>query len=254
MNILTLPSSLLASLIQSPQKVFNCNIAGHEAKVSIAINNYTDKLIEYYGSNIFPNTPTACQRSGIEYQTQHFGLQIDFTEPVVLNLHDEQLNLLGDLKALIARFEVLTITNAELCETLKDIGHRNRFPHLKFHRDRNEHQPTPYSLYTRDPKCPEQVEPRISSTLFISNLVAYLQCMKERDYQQIVEKGPQSHYDIFYQTEMNEVFNKVVFEHRWDKPTSTGEIAMLDNRTTLHASYLRDKVHHGYRIGVRYLK
>lgn len=254
MNILTFPNTILADLLQSPHKTFSCHIAGYEAKVSIAIDNYTDKLKTYYGNNIFPDTTKACQRSGIDYHTQHFGLQIDFTHPVVFNLHDEQLNLLGDLKALIARFEVITITNIELCDSLKDIGHRNRFPHLKFHRDRNKHQPTPYSLYTRNPSCPEQIEPRLSSTLFISNLVAYLQCMYERDYQQIAEKSPQSHYSIFAQTDMNEVFGKIVLEHRWNKPKGTGEIAMLDNRTTLHASYLRDKVHHGYRIGVRYLK
>lgn len=78
--------------------------------------------------------------------------------------------------------------------------------------------------------------------------------MKERDYQQIQTKGLQAHYDIFKQTAMNKVIGKVVLEHRWDEPVGIGEISMLDNRNSLHASYLRDKLKHGYRIGVRYLK
>lgn len=254
MDTLNIPDKVIGKLIQSPANPCECIIAGQQAIVAINIDNYTDKLIAYYGSNIFPDTNKVIERSGINYNTQHFGLQIDFLDPITLDLHDIELNLLGDLKKLIAQFEVLIITNAKVCDSLKDIGHRNRFPHLKFHRDRNEHQPTPYSLYTRDPRCAEQAKPRISSTLFISNIVAYLQCMQERDYEQIKQKGPQSHYNIFYQTDISKVLNKIILEQRWDRPHGTGEIAIVDNRRTLHASYLRDKVHHGYRIGVRYLK
>lgn len=254
MNTVQIPPTIISALIQSPNHSINCQIANKNATLSIAISHYTEQLADYYGTNIFPDITKVCQRSGIDYHTQHFGLQIAFERPTELDLHDHTLNLLGDLKTLINNFEVVTITNAYVNQQFKDIGHRNRFPHLKFHRDRNASQPTPYSLYTRDPRCKEQYQPRISSTLFISNLVAYLQCMKERDYQQIQQQGPQSHYDIFYQTDINEIINKVVLEHRWDMPQGTGEIAILDNRTTLHASYLRDKINHGYRIGVRYLK
>ena len=254
MNSVNISPAVIATLIKTPEQPISCQIANAEATLTIAISHYTEKLQNHYGENIFPDIEKACQRSGIDYQTKHFGLHIAFEQPTELDLHDAQLNLLGDLKSLIKHFEVVTIENAHLHHQFKDIGHRNRFPHLKFHRDRNETQPTPYSLYTRDPRCPEQHQPRISSTLFISNLVAYLQCMFERDYGQLKQQGPQSHYDIFYQTEMRDIINKVVLEHRWDKPAGTGEIAMLDNRTTLHASFLRDKIHHGYRIGVRYLK
>jgi hypothetical protein len=168
-------------------------------------------------------------------------------------MHDENLKILGDAKQLIELFSVVTLLNACVDKKFRDICHRNRFPHLSFHRDRNENQPTPYSLYTRNPYDPLQCKPRISSTLFVTNLVAYLQCMKERDYEQIKTKGLNAHYSIFKNQDMSCALNTVIFEHCWDEPEGGGEISMLDNRTTLHSSYMRDGFNQGYRIGVRYL-
>ena len=124
---------------------------------------------------------------------------------------------------------------------------------MKFHRDRNEFQPTPYSLYTRDPFDEEQMQPRTSSTLFIANIVAYLQCIKEEEYDQIKSKGTNSHYNIFQNADIPDLINKTILEHRWDEPENIGEISMIDNRTMLHASFYRNPLKEGYRIGVRYL-
>jgi hypothetical protein len=254
MNTLLVDEANINRLLTNPQQPIQLLLCGVQAQLSIGIANYPDKLKQYYGNNICPDINSAVQRSGIPCNTQHFGLIIRFEQPIELQMHDQDLTLLGDSKRLIELFEVVVIHNASVDEQSKDIGHRNRFPHLKFHRDRNEHQPTPYSLYTRDPRCPEQVNPRTSSTLFISNLVAYLQCMKQRDYEQLTTEGPQSHYDIFYTTDMDEVIAQVMLEHRWDDPQGVGEISMLDNRHSLHASYWREGHQPGYRIGVRYLK
>ena len=254
MNIFQVPDSIINELLQSPDQPITTELDGHSVSLHLAIPNYLQQLQQFYGLTIFPDINTVVSRSGIDFATEHFGLVIHYDKAVELTLHDNEMSIIGNAKKLIELFEVVTIINASLNQSSRDHGHRNRFPHLKFHRDRNESQPTPYSLYTRNPFDPEQSQPRISSTLFIANLVAYLQCMKEREYEQIKVKGMHSHYDIFKQQDMSLALEKVIHEHRWDAPEGTGEISMLDNRCTLHASYMRDAVYQGYRIGVRYLK
>lgn len=254
MNILQIPDNLIESLLKDPAQKMVAELGRHKVFLHIAMPNYVQQLQQFYGTALLPDVKTVVDRSGIAFDTQHFGLVVRYEEPVVLTMHNEALELLGNAKALIRQFETVTIINASLNQDSRDYGHRNRFPHLKFHRDRNETQPTPYSLYTRNPFDPEQSKPRTSSTLFIANLVAYLQCMKQRDYDQIKEKGTQSHYDIFKDQDMSEVLGKVVYEHRWNEPEGVGEISMLDNRRSLHASFMRDEIYQGYRIGVRYLK
>lgn len=253
MTHLTIPVDLLSKLEEKPTESIDLILSGVSVRLSICIPHYHQQLQDFYGVNIFPDGPTATQRSGIPFDLQHFGLQLEFSDSVVLSLHNIELELLGDIKPLLARFGTIIIKNAELATEFLNIGHRNRFPHLNFHRDRNETQPTPYSLYTRNPHDQEQRQPRTSSTLFVPNIVAYLQCMKQKDYDQISEKGVKSHYDIFQHEDMDRVIGSIAIEHSWDEPEGTGEISMLDNRTMLHASYMRDGRNQGYRIGVRYL-
>ncbi len=253
MNTLRIAQPVLEQLWRHPQQALTTEIGGIGVSLHVAIPNFDQELKAFYGPNILPDFATAEERSGIACHSKHFGLVIRFERPAVLNMHDENLELLGDSKALIAQFETVILHNAQVDEGSRHIGHRNRFPHLNFHRDRNEHQPTPYSLYSRDPSDPEQCHPRVSSTLFTSNLVGYLQCMRERNYAHIKTKGAQPHYTIFQQENMSEVIGKVVLEHRWDEPFGVGEISMLDNRKSLHASYFRQPHTQGYRIGVRYL-
>lgn len=253
MNTLKLDSNVIYQLLSNPYHQVNTEINGDKATLQIAIPDYNKNLLAFYGDQILPDFATAQQRAGIDFNTKHFGLIIRFEQAAVIQMHDQQLQLLGDSKELIRLFEAVIIRNVQVDEASRDIGHRNRFPHLNFHRDRNSSQPTPYSLYTRDPQDSEQQKPRISSTLFASNIIGYLQCTRERNFEHIKHKGTQSHYNIFHHEQMADVLNNVVLEHRWDEPIRVGEISMLDNRTTLHASYLRQPNQHGYRIGVRYL-
>jgi len=253
MRPLTLSDNVLTVLDNNPTEIMELVMYGTIVRVSLVIADYQQQLRSFYGTNIFPNSETAILRSGINFDLFHFGLCLSFETASQLSLHDIELRLLGDVKMLLKQYGVIVLKNVELSAEYRDIGHRNRFPHLNFHRDRNETQPTPFSLYTRDPYDNEQRRPRISSTLFIPNLVAYLQCMRQKDYSQIADKGIRSHYDIFQDEDMAAVIGKVAVENRWDEPEGTGEISMLDNRTMLHASYKRDGVKQGYRIGVRYL-
>jgi hypothetical protein len=46
---------------------------------------------------------------------------------------------------------------------------------------------------------------------------------------------------------------QVLLELGWRAPAGTGEIALLDNRTVLHASYYPRAQQKGYPIAVRYL-
>ncbi|MCJ8269280.1 MAG: hypothetical protein MJK04_07730 [Psychrosphaera sp.] len=254
MNPLIVPNDVIKRLLDQPEQQLDLQLCGLSATLKVAIPRYDEQLKQFYGSNILPDFTKAIYRSGIPNHSKHFGLIIRFHQSAVLNIHDEHLAFYGNAKTLIKHFETVIIYNACVDEKSRDIGHRNRFPHLKFHRDRNESQPTPYSLFTRDPHDSEQSKPRDSSTLFVTNLVAYLQCMKEHDYAQIDSKGLRAHYDIFKQEDMTQVLAKVALEHRWDEPEGIGEISMLDNRNTLHSSYFRQALKHGYRIGVRYLK
>lgn len=52
---------------------------------------------------------------------------------------------------------------------------------------------------------------------------------------------------------MATIIGHVVFEQTWIEPEGTGEIAIIDNATVLHASYYRNASVLGYPIGVRYL-
>ncbi len=124
---------------------------------------------------------------------------------------------------------------------------------IGFHIDRSPNQPTPYSMFTRDPFDSEQAEPRTALTLFVANIVAYLQLLKEKQCDSGTEKGVRTLYNIYSQTHMLDVLNQIVLEQAWSAPHGTGEICILDNRTVQHASYYRDAARQGYRIGVRYV-
>lgn len=247
-----LESSLLADLSRQPNAVVTAKVSGKKCSIKIVIPHYVDQLNLFYPDNVFNDIESAKRNSGIDYDTRHFGLQLNFEEPAELYLHDEDMELVPMVKQLIKRYGVLIIKNAYLGSDVRDIGHRNRFPHLKFHYDRSVLQTTVYSLYTRNPFDEEQRQPRISSTLFIPNLVAYLQSCKESDAAKVEGKGLLSNYDLFLSENMNDVISHIAVEHDWNEPEGVGEISIIDNRTALHASYNRDGFHPGYRIGVRY--
>jgi len=248
---LLIPQEAITKLLETPASAHVFMLQGSRYRLSLGIVGYAQHLQNFYGAALQAGFSQAESLSGIEFCYQHFGLFIHFESPVQITMHSPNDELLGNSRRLIETFGFVAISNAYLPESIRDNGHRNRFPHLNFHRDRNSAQPTPYSLYTRNPFDPEQCQPRISSTLVTANLVGYLQSMRQGDYEKTREL--QSHYDLFGCEDMSEVIGRVVVEQRWDQPLGCGEIAMLDNRKVLHSSYIRQPPAQGYRIGVRYL-
>ncbi len=53
--------------------------------------------------------------------------------------------------------------------------------------------------------------------------------------------------------EIGALVGEVLVEMDWRASQGVGEIALIDNRTVLHASYYRHPEHKGYGISVRYL-
>jgi len=251
LDYLLIPDKSLKSLLDKPREPQTFMLQGARCELSIGVVDYRQALRDFYGPNLLADFKNAELQSGIGFSFRHFGLSIRFAEPVEICMHSTSHELLGNSRKLIGEFGFVSLKNAYLPATLRDLGHRNRFPHLNFHRDRNESQPTPYSLYTRNPFDAEQSQPRIGSTLVTANLVGYLQSLRQGDSEQA--RKQLSHYDLFGLEDMSEVLGHVVLEQRWDEPQGSGEIAMLDNRSVLHSSYMRQPPQQGYRIGVRYL-
>jgi hypothetical protein len=248
----SLEPNSFSTLKRHPQKIFPTKILGKLCSVGIIIPYHLQKLKQFYKPNILTSIEIAQRDSGITYDTLHFGLCICFEQSTELHLHDSNMELEQGLKHLIREFGVVIIKNAFLDSESRDLGHRAKFPHLKFHYDRTQLQPTVYSVYTRNPFDVEQKQPRIASTLFAPNIVAYLQSLKEQNYRGVSNKGVLSNYDLFFDENMENVTSNIVVEHKWNEPEGIGELSMIDNRTVLHASFYRDGLHPGYRIGVSY--
>ena len=62
-----------------------------------------------------------------------------------------------------------------------------------------------------------------------------------------------ANYDLFSGITAADLFGRIILEQPWDAPDGTGEIAVIDNRTVLHATYHKDGETRGYPIGARYL-
>jgi hypothetical protein len=222
--------------------------------LSIAIKNYSEQVITHYGSLINDDIQRVCQQAEIPHALnfKHFGLIVSFDKACELKLHSQDMILDNDLKELIAEFGALIFRNAYLVSDIKELYHRNNFPHLNFHTDRGDAHDNKYSFYTRDPFDSEQQYPRKASTIFIDNAVAYLQSYVEKSLQDN-EKGRRGHYSIFkHDGKEIDFFGKLILEQRWGQPLGTGEICMINNHTVLHSSY-KHGLDHGYRIGARYL-
>jgi len=243
----------LTQLFANPQGVVIGAHAGKSYRLRIAIPHYAKNVEEYYRDILGGDLQALTQQVDIPFSFKHFGLICEFVEPVELSLHDDDMGLDESIKAVVDRIGPVIIKNAYLSSQKRSLGHRNRFPHLSFHVDRSPMQPTPYSMFTRDPFDQEQIEPRTASTLFVANIVAYLQLVKEKQCDPASEKGPRTLYNIFSDTNMDEVLDKIVLEQTWNAPRGTGEICIQDNRKLQHASYYRDAARQGYRIGVRYV-
>ncbi|MBL4622295.1 MAG: hypothetical protein JKY89_07835 [Immundisolibacteraceae bacterium] len=244
----------LKQLIDRPDKTFSDQFDGASFTARISIPDYGQRLLNYYPSILKGGLAAYSHRVQIPFEFNHFGVEINFLDPVQLELHDNDSTLNDGLRELTAIVGPVIIRNATMVAKLRIPGHKNRFPHLNFHCDRNESQPTIYSMYTRDPYDEEQKYPRTSSTLFGPSILGSLQTLKEAESGFVPATGAAMHYSIFAEEDMGTVLDNVVVEHAWDQPMGVGEISMLDNRTCLHASYYRQPLELGYKIGVRYLK
>ena len=245
---------LIEQLWQCPGEVVSGCVNGNCFDVRLSIPNYAEKIQAHYHAELAGPINNFLSKTGMTMPFTHFGIEVDFRNPVELDLHDGEMTLVPEFRCLVDQYGAVILRNACLPIIKRSMGHRNRFPHLNFHIDRSRNQSTRYSLFSRDPHDPEQVHPRESSTLFIPNLIAILQNIRENGD---VPDGPvnlRTHYELFLDERVSELFGKIVLQHAWDAPEGIGEISSLDNQTTFHSSYYRTEQTRAYRIGVRYLR
>jgi len=243
----------LNKLIQSPNQIMTGMLGNTKYTAKILIPSYRRKIEMFYGNWITSTLDNTAFEAKTKFRFDHFGVEIYFDEATEVNLYNEELVLHPGLCDLMKNIGPVILKNAYFDSDIRSYGHRNRFPHLQFHIDRSEKQVTRYSLYTRDPFDEEQKHPRTASTLFVANVAAYLQSQKQNASQASGVSAPITSCLLYENEDMRNILGNVVLEQPWDEPEGTGEIAMIDNATVLHASYYRDANRSGYKIGVRYL-
>ena len=248
MSIFNIKKETLQKLQDTPLTPINEVINGTHCVLSIGIPNYKSKIIAHYHEYNLKNT---CQITQTPFNFQHLVLTCTFHQPTELQLHDSEMKMNDSMRLATSMFGSCIIRNAYLTNEHRDFGHRNRFPNLNFHRDRNPAQDTHFSFFTRNPFDEEQKFPRKSSTLIIPNIVAHLQKAKETNLP-FGRDGTMATYTLFENDNITDLFSKIIYNQAWDQPEDVGEICSIDNATVLHASYYPTN-EKGYRIGVRYL-
>jgi hypothetical protein len=219
----------------------------------VALPDYGHVIARHYRAAAPDGLPAACNLADIHFDTPQFGLIIAFDDPAEVAVHDGDLVLDQSIRALVAQFGAVFLRNATIAGTARERFHRNIFPHLKFHVDRGPTSSNQHSCFTRDPDDPAQREPRRSSTLFIANIVAWLEEVRTSRADPGLERGTRASYELFQNGEAAKLFGKIILEQAWNASAGTGEIAIIDNRTVLHATYDKQKKLRGYPIGTRYL-
>lgn len=244
---------IIRQLFKNPAGSVEGEIGGAACKFYIVSPYYVELISQNYGQHLLHDLNYYHDHLKIPILFSHFGLCIDFSKPTELHLHDKDMILPDAIKALLKNFGALILRNAYLDSSVRDMGHRNRFPQLNFHVDRIPSQISYYSVYTRDPFDEEQKHPRTSSTLFVPMLVAYLQGLSEGKTALLSDEGLINNAVLYNEDSIKEILNTTVIQHTWDQPMGTGEIAIINNCNTMHASYYPNIYNKGYRIGVRYL-
>ena len=240
--------------MQEPTKVLSYSDGEIQAEIKVLIPNYIDRLQQEYRD--LGSIVGVSKKLNIPFEYKHYGLEINLKNPLTWHFHTEDFVLDDYVRRLCDLFGVVIFINAvpETCHL--DIGHKNRFPHLKFHYDRGPAQNRPYSLYTRDARDEEQMPPRASSTLFMNSAAGFLQAVRQGE-DDVNAEMIKSNYDLFVQEfedeKMNEILGHLVLEHKWNAPEGVSEVAIQDNRCNLHSSYYQNIFTKSYRIGVRYL-
>lgn len=246
-------ADIVRQLMKSPSGSVEGNVSGAACKFKIVSPYYVELISKFYHDQLLHDLNYYHDHLNIPVLFSHFGVSVDFYEPTELHLHGEDMTLPEGVKVLLKNFGVLILRNAYLDSSVRDMGHRNRFPQLNFHVDRIPSQISYYSVYTRNPFDEEQKHPRTSSTLFIPTLIAYLQGLAEGKTALLSDKGLINNTLLFNEDNIKEILNTVAVQHSWDQPLGTGEISIINNCNMLHASYYPDMYNKGYRIGVRYL-
>ncbi len=216
-------------------------IGGRRYRASLGIRDYDAGVERHYGQRV----------AGLDMngRFRHFGLVFELEEPTELALHDSARRLDEGLASLVTRYGPVLFRNAYMDDAARGQCQHNVFKSLNFHLDRGSTQSDHYSLFWRDPFDPKTRMPRTSTTLVLSNAAAYLQALSE---------GAEPHafrqrYDLFQPRVPDGLIGDLLFELPWSAPEGQGEIAVLDNRTVLHASYYKKAQDRGYPIAVRYL-
>lgn len=242
------------ALIRNPEAEVEGAVAGMPFSARIAIPHYDERIAYHYRDVARGGLAAVCATAKIPFDLPRFGLLLRFARPAELALHDDDMRLDASMRALVARFGPVILRNACLDGAVRPRFHRNIFPHLRFHVDRGPAMPNQYSCFTRDPHDAEQRPPRATSTLFVANIVAWLESVRTGACDPATERGVQASYDLFTGADMSALFDQIVLEQQWSEPDGTGEVAIIDNRSVLHASYHKDGRTPGYRIGARYLE
>lgn len=248
-----LGSVMLEKLYKNPGEILEGSHFGERFSMKVVIPNHERIVAQYYSDLLKTSLNQINNNLDLPSYFKHFGIEVKFEKQCEVAFYNDQKKLDEGIRESIKMFGPIIIKNVYLDDSRRNDGHRNRFPQLKFHVDRSMAQTEHHSYYHRDPFDPEQIEPRKSSTLFIPNVVGYLQGVKEKKYS-ITQKGVLiSHIDLFHEENVQELIGKIIVEHAWNEPRGTGEISIIDNTTTLHSSYYRIPSVKGYRIGVRYV-
>ncbi len=250
---LVLGDKALAALEAKPTESVEGRVGGRTFQARVAIPHYAENVARHYADLALAGLEQICNATEVARPFRDFGLFCTFDAATELQVHDSDLNLDENIRTLIQRFGPVVITNAYLPERDRKADQTNIFPHLQFHFDRGRNQPTQTSLFYRDPFDPVQAAPRESSTVHCANIVAHLQHAKETG-QAAESLAWRGFYNIFEDEDLDSLIGNILFEHRWDGPQGTGEIAVLFNGTVLHASYYRRTALRGYPISVRYLR
>lgn len=245
--------TILRPLRSSPETQISSTFAGKPCTARIAIPNYGAHIARHYRDTAKDGLSAACKSAAIPFEFVHFGLILGFDRLTEIPLHDESMNLNESVRALVQEYGPVIFHNACIAGEMRGRFHRNIFPHLRFHVDRGPTMPNQFSCFTRDPFDAEQRYPRSASTLFIANIVAWLELVRTGKTAPGGETGARPSYDLFDGADITPLFGKTILEQAWDAPEGTGEIAVIDNRTTLHATYLKIAQADSYRIGARYL-
>ena len=246
-------SASFGALLRNPHSEVVSGLDGGSFRARIAIPGYASRVARRYRRILPEGLQVACRRADIIPPLSHFGLVVTFTDEMEISLHDGDMVLDSSIRDWVARFGVVIMRRAHVAGAARERFHRNIFPHLRFHIDRGPGMADQFSCFTRDPSDPAQRMPRDSSTLFIAPIVAWLDMVERGDCRPESESGIRPSYDLFPDENMAALFDEIVLEQPWTEAEGVGEIAVVDNRTALHATYHKDGATPGYPIGARYL-